>query len=138
MILVAVEVPEDADAEERAAPELLSYGADVGEEAAVVAQVAAEVSIPYAAQIVFGVGDEAAHGVVAAAIPEAAVGRVDAVIHKARAVFFEIAEPLHRAVDKAADRPHRALANTGRTASTGRAAQLPNLGVCQSRRRLGD
>jgi hypothetical protein len=46
-----------------------------------------------------------------------------------------IAEPLHRAVDEAADRAHSSLADTGRPA---RAAQLPDLRVCQSRGRLGD
>ena len=125
--MVAVEIPEDAETEERAAPELLPHGANIGEEPAVVAQVGTEIGIPDAAQIVFGVGDEATHGVVAAAIAETAVGRVDAVIHEARPVFFEIAESLHRAVDEAADCPHPALADTGRTAGT---AQLPNLGVC--------
>ncbi|MCX7429771.1 MAG: hypothetical protein NTY17_01975, partial [Planctomycetia bacterium] len=121
--MVAVEIPKDAETEERAAPELLPHGADVGEEPAVVAQVGAEIGIPDAAQIVFGVGDEATHGVVAAAIAETPIGRVDAVIHEARPVGLEVREAFRGAVDEAADRPHPALADTGRTAGT---AQLPN------------
>ena len=113
LALVAVVVPVDADAEQRATDELLADGSDVREEAAELGQVAAEVGRPEAAEVVLGHGDEPAERHVAAVVAEPAVGGVDAVVEPARVRAVEHAQPADRLVDEAARGGHGGLACLG-------------------------
>ena len=71
--------------------------------------MATEVGRPDPAEVVFCVGNEPTHGVVAAAIAKTTVGGIDPVIHEARAVRFEVTKPRHRAIDETAHRAHPTL-----------------------------
>ena len=111
--MIAVVIPVDTHAEERAAKELLANDAGVGEEAAVGREVAAKIGIPEAAEAVFTVGDEASERHIAAVVAQAAVRSVDAVVHPAGPVLVEVAETGHGAVGNSSGRRHRCLADLG-------------------------
>ena len=113
MVLVAVVVPVDADAQECAAEELLADGTHVGEEPAVHREVAAEVGGPESAEAVLGVGNVAAERHVAAVVAQPTVSRVDAVVHDPRAVLVEAAEAGGGSVGNAAGGCHAHLAHLG-------------------------
>ena len=113
LVLVAVEIPEHADAEQAAAEELFADEADVREEAAVDGKVAAQVGRPQAPEVVLGVGDVAAERHVGAVVAEAAIGGVEAVVEEAGAVLVELLETCRRPVEDAAGRDHGHLPGLG-------------------------
>ena len=75
--------------------------------------MAAEVSGPEPAEIVFAVGNEPAERHVASVVAKATIGSVDAVVEPAGAVGVEILEPLHGTAHEATRGRHRCLAHLG-------------------------
>ncbi|MFN9943332.1 MAG: hypothetical protein ACK56I_28060, partial [bacterium] len=113
LVLVAVEVPEHADAEKAAAEELFADQTDVREEAAVDGEVAAQVGRPQAPEVVLGVGDVAAERHVRAVVAEAAIGGVEAIVEEAGTVLVELLEPGRRPVEDASCWDHGHLPGLG-------------------------
>ena len=113
LVLIAIVIPVDTHAEQRAADELLAYGAYVGEEAAVFREMPAEVCRPESPEVVLGHWDEASERHVAAVVTEAAVGSVDTVVEVAWAAVVEPLKARRCPVQDATGGRHRGLTDLG-------------------------